>query len=230
VSAPVGAPGAIGVLVFELFLIAAAIALDPLPLTAYVLVLASKRGVRKGAAFLFGWLVSLAAVVAITLAITRNHPPKPNTAPSIAALAVKIALGAGLVLIGLRQRRRMARPKPPKKPPRWQASIDTMSPWFAMGLAPLLQPWGLIGAGVATIVEAKLSSAASFVVLFLYAVLATSTYIAMELYTAFRPESSRLFLVQLRNYIDTHTDQMIVIGALFVGFWLIGDSIYILVT
>jgi hypothetical protein len=218
------------VLVFDLLLIALAIALDPLPLTAYLLVLASARGARKGAAFLFGWLVSLAAVIAITLAVTENRPPRPNTAPSIAALAVKIALGVGLVLLAMRHRRRMAQPKPPKKPPKWQASIDTMSPWFAMGLAPLLQPWGLIGAGVATIVGAKLSSAASFVVLFAYALLATSTYIGMELYAVFRPDESRVFLRRLRAYIDTHTDRMIVIGALIVGFWLIGDSIYLLVT
>jgi Sap, sulfolipid-1-addressing protein len=217
------------VLVFRLLLIGLAIALDPLPLTAYLLVLASKHGVRKGAAFLFGWLISLGAVIAITLAITGNRPPQPNTAPSIAALAVKIAIGAGLVLLAMRQRRRMGQPKPPKKPPKWQTSIDTMSPWFALGLAPLLQPWGLIGAGVATVMEAKLSSAASFVVLFLYAGLATSTYIAMELYAGFRPEQSQQFLVRARRYIDTHTDQAIVIGALVVGFWLIGDSIYLLV-
>jgi hypothetical protein len=217
------------VLVFRLLLIGAVIALDPLPLTAYLLVLASRHGTRKGAAFLFGWLVSLAAVIAVTLAITGNHPPQPNTAPSIAALAVKIAIGAGLVFIGLRQRRRMGQPKVPKKPPKWQASIDTMSPWFAMGLAPLLQPWGLIGAGVATVMEAKLAGPASFVVLFLYAFLASSTYIAMELYAVFRPEASQQFLARLRTYIETHTDQAIVIGALVVGFWLISDSIYLLV-
>ncbi len=217
-------------LVFELLLIAVAIALDPIPLTAYLLVLASAGGARKGAAFLFGWLVSLAAVIAITLAITENRPPRPNTAPSIAALAVKIALGVGLVLLAVRQRRRMARPKPPKKPPKWQTGIDTMSLWFALALAPLLQPWGLIGAGVATVVGAKLSSAASIVVLFVYALLASSTYIAMELYAVFRPDESRVLLTRLRSYIDRHTDQVIVIGALVVGLWLIGDSIYVLVT
>jgi len=37
-----------------------------------------------------------------------------------------------------------------------------MSPWFAMVLAPTLQPWVLTGAGAATVVEAKRSSWASF--------------------------------------------------------------------
>jgi hypothetical protein len=73
------------------------VTLDPLPLTAFMIVLPSRRGVRKGAAFVFGWLVSLAIVVAITVVATGNNPPKPSTAPSLAALAVKIAIGAVLV-------------------------------------------------------------------------------------------------------------------------------------
>jgi hypothetical protein len=48
-------------------------------------VLPSKRGVRKGAAFLFGWLVSLAIVITVTVLATGNNPPKPNTAPSLAS-------------------------------------------------------------------------------------------------------------------------------------------------
>jgi hypothetical protein len=144
--------------VLDLLLIGLAIALDPLPLTAFMVVLPSQRGVRKGAAFVFGWLVSLGVVVTITVLATGDNPPKPNTAPSLAALAVKIAIGVVLVVIAVRHRRKMARPRPPKKPPKWQASVDSMSPWFAMGLAPALQPWGLIAAGAATVVEAKLSS------------------------------------------------------------------------
>jgi len=139
----------------DLILIGIAITLDPLPLTAYLVLLPSKRGVKKGAAFILGWLVSLAIVVAVTVLITGNNPPKQNTAPSLAALAVKIAIGVGLIAIAVRQRRKMHQPKKPKKPPKWQASVDNMSPWFAMGLAPLLQPWGLIAAGVATVVDAN---------------------------------------------------------------------------
>ena len=45
------------------------------------------------------------------------------------------------------------------------------SPWFALALAPALQPWVLIGAGAATVVEAKLSSWESFLALLGYCVL-----------------------------------------------------------
>jgi threonine/homoserine/homoserine lactone efflux protein len=93
--------------VLNLLLIGVAVALDPLPLSAFVVVLPSRRGVRKGAAFLFGWLVSLAVVVTVTVAATGDNPPEPDTVPSLASLAVKIAVGAVLVMIAIRQRRRM---------------------------------------------------------------------------------------------------------------------------
>ena len=98
-------------MVLNLLIIGLAVTLDPLPLSAFLVVLPSRRGVRKGAAFVFGWLVSLALVVTATVLATGNNPPQPNTAPSLASLAVRIALGAGLVVIAIRDRRRMGQPR-----------------------------------------------------------------------------------------------------------------------
>jgi hypothetical protein len=102
--------------VLDLVLTGLAIAFDPLPLLTFIVLLPSQRGAVKGAAFVFGWLVSLAIVVAITVLATGNNPPKPNTAPSLGALAAKIAIGVFLVAVAIRQRRRMGQPKKPKKP------------------------------------------------------------------------------------------------------------------
>ena len=217
-------------MVRNLLLIGLAVTLDPLPLSAFLVVLPSKRGVRKGAAFVFGWLVSLAIVVTATVLATGNNPPKPNTAPSLASLAVRIALGAGLVAIAIRDRRRMRRPKKPKKPPKWQAHVDNMSPWFALVLAPTLQPWTLIAAGAATVVGAKLSSWESFLALFGFCVLASASYLAMEIYAVVKPDKSQALLARFRTWIDTHTDQVIIWGSLVVGLWLVADGIYLIVT
>src|SRR6185312_16103916 len=160
----------------------------PLPLTAFLVVLPSRRGVVKGAAFVSGWLVSLAAVVAITVAAAGNNPPRPATVPSLASLAIKIALGVVLVRIAVRRIRARSRPKPP---------------WFALGLAPALQLWVLIGAGAATVVEARLSSGQSFLALVLYCVLASSSYLAMEIYAVSRPGQSQELLARFRTRIDT---------------------------
>ena len=68
-------------MVLNLLLIGLAVTLDPLPLTAFFVVLPSKGGVRKGAAFVFGWLVSLAIVVTVTVLATGNNPPSRTRRP-----------------------------------------------------------------------------------------------------------------------------------------------------
>ena len=69
--------------------------------------------------------------------------------------------------------------------------MDTMTPLFAMALAPVLQPWGLIAAGAAMVVEAKLSSAESYIALFLFCVLASASYLAIEIYAGHMSEVAR---------------------------------------
>jgi threonine/homoserine/homoserine lactone efflux protein len=217
-------------MVLDLVLIGLAIAFDPLPLTAFIVVLPSKRGVRNGAAFLSGWLVSLAIVVTVTVLATGNNPPKPSTAPSLASLAVRIAIGTFLIVIAIRQRRRMKGPKKAKRPPKWQEHVDNMSPWFAIGLAPTLQPWALIAAGAATVLEAKVSSWESFAALFGFCVLASLSYLAMEIYAVFKPDQSQAFLARFRTSMESHTDRAIIIGCLILGLWLIATSIDLIVT
>jgi len=216
--------------VLDLVLIGLAITLEPIPLTAFILILASKNGTRKGAAFIFGWLLSLAVVVAVTILATGNNPPHSNTATSLASLAAKIAIGVGLVLIGLRRWRKLGQPKPPKKTPKWQMGIDNMSPLYAMGLAPLTQPWGLVAAGVATVIDAKLASWQDYVAIIGFCLIATAAYIVMELYVGFRPQKGQALLARLRIWMETHTDQAIILVSLGLGLWLVANSVYLLVS
>jgi hypothetical protein len=51
----------------------------------------------------------------------------------------------------------------------------------------------------------------------------------MELYAAFAPAAASARLGQVRAWIDGHRDQVIIVGSLAVGFWLAGQSIYLIV-
>jgi Sap, sulfolipid-1-addressing protein len=213
--------------VLDLLLIGLAITLEPFPLTAFVLVLSADRGTRKGLAFILGWLACLVAVIAVVILLTGGKPPRPHTAPSNAALAAKLALGVGLILFAGRRRRRMARPR---KPPAWMARLDRFSPWAAAGLAAFLQPWALVGAGAATVVEAKLATVGSYLSLMAFCLLATSSYLFLELSATFAPDSAGRRLDRLREWLDTHQDQVIISVSLLLGLWLMGKSIYLLVS
>jgi threonine/homoserine/homoserine lactone efflux protein len=216
--------------IVDLILIGLAITVFPVPLTAFILILSSRGGVRKGGAFIFGWVLSLSIVVTVTILATGNKPPKSSSAPSVAALVVKIMIGIVLLGIAERQRRKMGRPRPPRKTPKWQTGIDNMSLWFAIGLAPFVQPWGLIAAGVTVIVEAKLSSWQSFLGLIFFGILSTSTLLGMEILAVVRPERADAVLSSVKLWIDTHTGQVIFAVCLALGLWLIGHSSYQLAT
>jgi len=213
----------------DLLIIGLAVALEPIPLTTFLLILLSRRGRWKGAAFIGGWLVSMAMVVAVTVLATGNQPPRPKTAPSIAALAAKIAIGAALLVIAERQRRRLGQPRKPKKAPKWQSRLDGMSLWYAAALAPLTQPWGLIAAGAATVTEAKISSVQSGLALAFFCLVSCASYLGLECYAVFRPDDAERVLKNARAWIDDRTPQLIIWVSLVLGLWLIGKSTYLLV-
>lgn len=211
--------------VFDLILIAVVVTLEPIPITGFIIVLSARQGTFKGASFILGWLLSLVVVIAITVLATGGKPPRPSTAPSTAVLAVKAVLGAALIVIAFHRRRQTGRPK---KPAAWMVKIDGMSVWAAAPLGLLLQPWVLVGAGAAGITELHVSSIESYVLLVVFCLVCTSSYLAMELFAVFSPESTKARLDGLRNWIDTHRDQVIVILALVAGLWLVGDSLYLI--
>ena len=214
-------------MVLDLLLIGLAITLEPFPLSAFVLILGAERGTIKGLAFILGWLACLVAVIAAVVLATGGNPPAENTVPSNAALAVKLAAGVVLILLAWRQWRQMGRPR---QPPAWMARLDRLSLPAAAGLAAFLQPWTLVAAGAATIVEAKLSTAGDYLTLMFYCLLATSSFLYLELYAVFSPAAASSRLKQLRTWLDTHLDQVTIAIFLLLGFWLAGKSIYLLVS
>ncbi|MCX4405846.1 GAP family protein [Streptomyces sp. NPDC059837] len=214
-------------MVLDLVLIGLAIAVNPFSVTAFVLVLSARGGIWNGLAFVLTWLASFVAIIAVVLLMTGGKPPPPKSSPSTAALAAKLAIGVGLVWYGERTRRGRGRRH---KSPGMMSRLDRVSPWTAAGLALFLQPWGLVAAGAATVVEADLSHVASYAALMGYCLLASSSLLAMEIYATFAPDSARVRLGRLRMWLEGHQDQAIVTVCLLLGLWLVGKSIYQLTT
>ena len=215
-------------MVLDLLLIGLGITLEPFPLIAFLLILSSEKGTRKGLAFILGWLACLVVVIGAVVLLTGGKPPAPSTAPSTAVLAIKLALGVVLILYAIRQERRRwaarARPRPG-----W-AGWTSSRRGRAAGLAAFLQPWTLVAAGAATVSQAKLSNVWEWLVLLLFCLLATSSFLYLELSAAFRPVAAGALIQKLRTWLDTHQEQVIIVICLLLGFWLAGKSLYLLVT
>jgi threonine/homoserine/homoserine lactone efflux protein len=216
-------------MLLDLFLIGLVVTVEPLPLTAMILLLAAERGLLKGLGFLLGWLLTLVGIVALTALVTGGEPLIPKSAPSTAALAVKLLAGVVLVYIAVRRRRRPARTEP-KRDPRWMASVDRINPVGAAGLGFLLQPWVLVAAGVSTIMEAKLSSGLEWFAVFAFSLWCTASYFVLETYAALRPEIVQERLSALLTWINSHRDEAIVFLSMGLGLYLVAKSIFDLVS
>jgi threonine/homoserine/homoserine lactone efflux protein len=227
-------------LLLDLFLIGLVVNLEPIPLTAMILLLAAERGVLKGAGFVLGWMLTLVVIVAVTVLATDGRPPAPSSEPSTAVLALKLACGAVLLLFAFRRRnslRRRARveassgapaapPPPPRKQPKWMAGIDRVNPLAAAGVAFLVQPWVLVAAGVANIADAKLSNPLEYLGVFAFCLWCTVSYLTMEIYAVVRPAEVQTKLRALLEWINQHRDQAIAILSLTLGLYLMAKSIY----
>jgi hypothetical protein len=212
---------------FDLLLIGLAITLDPLPVSAQILLLGGDRGIWKGIGFVLGWMLTLAGVVVLTLVVTGGKPLSKGSAPSTISLVVRILLGIGLLAFAWRKRALRGRPV---KPPRWMAMLDKVNFAGAMGLGFFVQPWALVGAGVATVTAANVGSATTVLTLVLFCVLASASYLTMQAYAMLEPEAARARLGGLNNWLALHQDQVVIVGSVAVGLWLIGKSAYLLIT
>ncbi|MCX5585603.1 GAP family protein [Streptomyces erythrochromogenes] len=214
-------------MVLDLLVIGLIITLYPLPVMAFVLVVSAPRGLWKGLAFILAWFGCLVAVIAIVMFLTGGEPPPPRSPPATAGLVIRLALGIGLVAYAEYRRRRAPGTAAPSGDSHALTSrMDQASAWSAAGLAVLLQPWGMVGAAAATVVEADLSQSSTFLALFGFCLLASSTLLAMELYMVFAPERAALVLTGLRSWLSDHKDPAIVFACLTLGLWLVGRSLY----
>ena len=212
-------------MVLDLVILGLVITLSPLTLVAFILLLAAKGGLWKGLAFILGWMACLVAVIAAVVLTTGGNPPRQHTAPSTAVLVVKALLGILLIWIGIRRRRRRGLPR---KPPTWMGWLDRMSPWAAVGFGAFMQPWSLVAIGAATVVQAKLSTVGDWLALVVFCLLATSSFLVMELYAVLSPEAAAARLGRIRTWIDGHMDQAIILVSLALGGLLLADSIFLL--
>ena len=85
---------------------AAAVAVSPIAIVAIILILATPRARLNGPLFALGWVLGLAALGAIMLAIGAPGGASADHHPATWVGALKLALGALLLLFGAREWRR----------------------------------------------------------------------------------------------------------------------------
>lgn len=206
--------------------LALGIAISPVPIIAAILMLLSPQAKGVSVGFLLGWVIGIIVAVVVSTLLSGLIPEEDPGSRPIAG-TIKILLGAGLLLLALRQWRMRPTAGERAELPKWMAAIDTVTTGRAAFLGFLLaaaNPKNLlmaigaglaIGAGGSTRAEETLAIAvfvfvaASTVAIPVIAYLVASKRMTPPL------ESLRDWLVQ--NNAPVMTVLLLVLGVVVIG-------------
>ena len=102
--------------------LAVGVALSPVAIIAVVLMLTTERARVNGPAFVLGWLIGLAVIGTIVLAIAKPADASSSGEPATWVSWLKIALGALLLRVALRQFRSRPRGEEQAPLPKWMGA------------------------------------------------------------------------------------------------------------
>jgi threonine/homoserine/homoserine lactone efflux protein len=209
---------------------AVGVAVSPMPIVAVVLMLVSRRGRANGPAFVVGWVLGLAILGAVVLAVSSGADASDGGEPATWVGVLKLVLGLLLLLVGVRQWR--GRPRGDQGPatPGWMAALDTFTPVKASGAGVLLSALNpknaLLAVGAAAAIAgtgiATGSQAVAYGLFVLIASAGVGTPVALSVVLGDR---ARATLDGLKDWLTANNAVIMAVLLLVLGVKLIGDGI-----
>ena len=117
--------------------IAIGVMVTPLPITAVVLILLSNNAKANAFAFVLTWLVAIALLTGV-VAFLADASTGADETPPVWVSTVKIVLGAGLLLLSVKNWRDRPGERQEPPAPKWMAALDGFTPVKAAGLSAVL--------------------------------------------------------------------------------------------
>ena len=220
-----------GQAISEVLPFAIGVAISPLPIIAVILVLFSARAKVNGPAFLVGWLVGVAAVSIIVYAVADAGDASDSTSSaSDSAYWIKLGLGVVLVVLAVRNWRADRASTEPAPQPRWMASIDSLTPVKAAGLAVVLSavnPKNLAlavaaGAGLA---QLGLSGAEAAVGLIVFILVASSSIAVTVIFYLVGGQRAAHVLDGWKSWLSAHNGAVMAVLFLVFGVVLFSEGL-----
>ncbi len=210
--------------------LAVGVALSPVAIIAVVLMLTTERARVNGPAFVLGWLIGLAVIGTIVLAIAKPADASSSGEPATWVSWLKIALGVLLLRVALRQFRSRPRGEEQAPLPKWMGAIDEFKPAAALGAGALLtavNPKNLLltVGGAAAIAQTGISIGQQAIAYLVFAVIgAIGVAVPVVIYFAMGSRSADV-LAKLRDWMGQHNAVIMTVLCLIIGVKLIGDAI-----
>jgi threonine/homoserine/homoserine lactone efflux protein len=219
-----------GATIGELLPYAIGIAISPVPIIAAILMLLSRQAAKTSPAFLIGWVAGIVVVTVVVLLLVGEAGDSADGKPSTVSSVLKLAIGALLVLMALKQWRSRPKAGETGEMPKWMGAIESFTFGKALGLGFLLSginPKNLLmclAAGT-TIGAAHLSTGDDIVVVAVFTVLAASTVAIPVIGFLAARDRMEAPLKDLRGWLTQNNAVVMGVLLLVIGVDLIGKGI-----
>jgi threonine/homoserine/homoserine lactone efflux protein len=206
------------------------VALSPVPIIAVTLMLGTPRARPNGLAFLLGWVVGLAVVGAIVLAVAGGANANEGGEPATWVDVLKLVLGVLLLVFAFRQRRHRPRRGGEAPMPGWMRTVDRFTPRRSLAVGAALSgvnPKNLlltVGAASA-IAQTGGSTGEQAIALAVFVVVATlGPGLPVAIHFALG-DRAKAILDDLKTWMAANNAAIIAVLFLVIGAKLIGDGI-----
>ncbi|HEX5939077.1 MAG TPA: GAP family protein [Dehalococcoidia bacterium] len=210
--------------------LALGVALSPVPIIAVILMLFSPRASSNAPAFLAGWLLGLAVLGAIILLAASGADASDDEGASDVIDMIKIALGALLLLVALRQWQ--GRPKAGEQAamPGWMSAIDSFTAVKALGIGVLLaavnpKNLALTAAAAAGIAQAGLDDREEWLSLLIFVLIGSLTVGVPVIYYFVAGEGARATLDTWRAWLGENNAAVMAVLLLVFGVVILGQGL-----
>jgi len=210
--------------------LAIGVALSPIPIIAVVVLLTSSRARSLGPLFVLGWLLGLAVVGAIVLAILGPSAADSSGQRTRWVSWVMIVLGVLLLVEAGRRWRGRSSGGEEVALPAWMGAIDRLKPAVALGGGVVLggvRPKSLllVVGGAAAIAQTGIAGGQQAIAYAVFAVVATIGVGAPVVIYLARGERSTELLGRLKGWLRRNHAVILAVVLLVIGVTLIGDGI-----
>ncbi|PPL16330.1 GAP family protein [Microterricola pindariensis] len=210
--------------------LALGIAISPIPIIAAILMLLSPRARSTSVGFLLGWVLGIIVAVGVFTLLSSVLPEKDPDASQPIAGWIKIAIGALLLLLALKQWRGRPREGEEAALPGWMSAIDSMTAVRAAGLGFVLSAVNpknlLMAAGAGVIVgSAGLDGGAIVLSLAIFVVIAAASVAVPVIAYLVAAPAMEAPLERLRVWLQQNNSTVMAVLLLVIGVVMVGKGI-----
>jgi hypothetical protein len=195
---------------------------SPGSVVTMIVLLTMSAGLRRGVAFIGGWLLALLVLALLMVFVLHGQDfSSRQTTPSRAASAFEVLLGVLLVLASARAFRRPREEKGPQSPPRWLDRIDRTNWLLAVAVGAFMLSYTLSLAAVAEILKANVSALDASAAALAFAAASIVTIAAPVVVVLLAPERSAEVLASWKGWLLANSRSIALIALMVIGALLI---------